>query len=374
MKYSILNRIQNSLTRMLIPFIIFSFYGEGLDEFVKYYAIGLALASLIIFGFPLKIGKSLSSQNKNIIESKIYFIYLFFATLFFFTIGAIVWDLSILVFILVGLFFSFNNMHIVFEKYCQYNDFDKDIFIYFLFYNFLLLLFVLIGCLISISIFKFYLYISFLAFMLLVFLIVKFFKPVVLSFLDFKFFFSDSIDLGKYSLMQNFISRGDSLILPYIFSANLFSKYYLITRFIDMGNFLLALFSQLSLVNAYKQGVQPDFYKYLKFGFLAVFFSMVFFVLYSLFFSIKYEFTLLFLFFILLLKSIFLYYQDMFIYNSYEKFLNLSLYFQLFIFVILFLFGEFFISFFNVYFYMVFVFISLVLTNLFLYFLRLRSV
>lgn len=366
MKFSILNRLQNSIARMVVPFIVYTFNDGFSDEIIKYYAIGAALSGVMIFGFPLKINRDLYSNIRSIKNNEIFFMYLLLVTIFVFYFLSKLWDLSSYIFIIVGLYFAFSNIHVSFEKYCQFHSKDKVAFVFYFIYNSLLLMTVFILSFYNANVKLFFISITIISLLLIVTMFFKFFEFISITVVDIKHFLENTIELGKYSLLQNIMSRGDSLILPYFFQNDLFAKYYIFTKFLDVGGFLTSMFSQLSLVQSYKKNKSPVFISYFVTGFIAMALSLLLFLAYLLYKEISISAYIYILFFIVLTKSIILYFQDYYIYVSKESYMNYALYIQVCTFLFLLIFIDFSANLLGVYFYMSYMVIVHIVSLIFL--------
>lgn len=369
MKISIINRIQNSLTKMLIPFMISLLYKENISSnLIKYYAIALAVSSVLIFGFPLKINKSLKNIKLFIIGNQIFILYLILVTLLVFSLVSLLFELDYFSFIFIGFYFILSHLYVSLEKYCQYYNLDKKGFYIFLFHNLFLIAFIYLFSFFSFDdIFLFFFILFFISFIFYVYFCTLFFYVEKFSYLDVQEFFEGALVLGQYSLMQNLINRGDSLLLPYLFNTNIFANYYLITRFIDIGGFLVSMFSQLSLVESLKNKVAPILVRYIMIGLFALIISVVSLAAYTLFNHLVFNTWHFCLFIIILLKSIFLYFQDLHLFLSKEKIIRNALCIQFCSLLILIFFLNFFIGWFGVYFYFVFLIVIMMLSLFYLF-------
>lgn len=369
MKISIVNRVQNALTRMLVPFLIFVSYGVLAADIIEYYAIGLAVSSLLIFGFPLKINKSLDDLSVFVKNNEIFFIYLILSTVIIFYFVSIIFELKYLNFIWVGFYFILTHLYISLEKYCQYYDLEKKGLFLFSLHNLSIIIFICFSSFFKFDILFFFFGLFFISLILFLVSVFQFFNFEKVVFLDIKDFFEKSWILGQYSLMQNLINRGDSLILPYLFTPKVFANYYLITRFVDIGGFFISMFSQLSLINSFKNKKSPNLIEYIFVGIVAIILSIATLFAYTFFGELDFKLGYFLLFSVIILKALLLYFQDLSIYSSKEIFMSNALYIQFAILLILILFIDFFVDMFGVYFYFSYLIIMTLFSLFYLFFM-----
>ncbi|KND22683.1 hypothetical protein AFK20_00765 [Enhydrobacter aerosaccus] len=369
MKISILNRFQNAITKMAIPFLVFSLYPQSGPNILKYYALSLTVASVTIFGFPLKINKSLDNKIVYLKFNIIFFIYLILITLIVNYFISIIFHLEYLILMSAGVYFALTHIFISIEKYCQYYSTETKGFIIFFIQNLFLILGIYFGGLKGIQTYSFFLYLLLVSLVVLIIFIFFIFNKNIgkIQLNDIRSFFSNTWQLGQYSVVQNSISKGDTLILTYMLDARMFADYYLITRFIDIGNFVISMFSQLSLIEAYKSKNVPKLTNYLNVSLISLIFSIFIFYLYSLHNNLSFRLFYVLLFLILILKSIFLYYQDLYIYLTKEKYIIIAIYIQLGILLFLMIFIQKFIYLFDIYFYFAFSYIMYSFSLFYLY-------
>lgn len=366
MKLSIINRVQNSVTRIIVPFLIYTFNNLHSDEIIKYYATAMALSGILIFGFPLKLNKSLGDLKKYIVDNQIFIIYIFFISIIVFVPTSLIWKFSPLTFLLAGLYFACGHIHVSFEKYCQFYNKELNAFVLFSIYNSVLLTITYFTSRVAINVNDFFIIYLLLSIVMTISLFLNFFKITKITVSQIKAFFNNTVELGKYSLVQNLISRGDSLVLPLFFQSSAFAKYYMLTRFIDIGNFTISMFSQVSLIQSYKYNKAPNLFPYIIIGILASTVSLMSFFSYNYYLSNEINLYLTILFTVIITKSILLYFQDFYIFNSTERKINLATYIQILVVAILFLFVNYSITIFNVYFYIPYIIIAQIVSILYL--------
>lgn len=330
MKFSVINRAQNSLFKMTIPFQIYFFYEGDYALIITYYAMALGLSGLVVFGFPIKINQIIA--NKELVSKLniIYFIYLILSTVVLFSFVSVIFNKEILIFIVAGLYFSMNHMQVSFEKFFQFYNLDNKAVCVFGLYNIFQFFLILCMCIAGVEAIYFFNCLFFINTLFVVYLFLKFFDKFYIELIDLKKFFKGSIILGQYSFLNNMFTRFDSIVLPILFNPRAFSIYFLTTRFLDIGIFLISMYSQLNLVQIFKINRVPKLFPYLIVGFVAMVISLSAFILFN--FIKNYEILQIMYigFLVIFLRSFIVFYQDKYIFFGRELILTYMSYFNIF--------------------------------------------